>query len=274
MATCYGKGVCAQLELVAEGRPLYFFGGQAAQITLHWRNPENTLHEADIRMRVMQLTSATAVSISESFWKRLQVLPGQTITEIAALEFPAVKADTHFLVQWIESGNQVIGSTEVLVYPTNLLAELQPLVGHEDGALGIFDPENRLKPLLQSVKVSFVDLGNIELNKYRGKLAVIGPFESKFQADSALATKAKTIAEKGVAVVWIQPPVAESSVPPEQPAPSFYSVRECQTAAVIAQADTIANLAANPRSQLNLIYFCKIALHPRQLTFPVPQTQP
>jgi hypothetical protein len=48
----------------------------------------------------------------------LRVLPQQTVLESAQLEFPAVKTETKFLVQWI-GRNDVIGKMEVLVYPTN-----------------------------------------------------------------------------------------------------------------------------------------------------------
>lgn len=274
-AICSGlNGAGAQLELVAGKQPQPVFGGSTRKIELLWRNSGETMLETDLQMRLTQLTSAMAVTVTEAPWKKLQVLPGQTITETASLEFPAVRARTRFLVQWFGNTNQVIGSTEILAYPTNLLAELQPLVGHEDGALGVFDPLDGLKPLLKRVKVNFVDLGDVELEKFRGKLAIIGPFASKRSVDPALGTRIKAIAKKGVAIVWIQPPHGDSSLRDEQPAPSFYSVTESQTAAVITQAHLVANLAENPRSQLNLIYFCKIALHPQPLTFPVPQTQP
>lgn len=271
-ALCGPTAVLAQLQLVPERKPLCFFAGTVQEIPLLWRNPGDSVHEADIQMRLMQLTCATAALVNEANWKRLRVLPGQTVLETAAVEFPAVNAETRFLVQWIANAKQVIGTTEVYVYPTNLLAELQPLAGHEDGALGIFDRENQLKPLLNGAKVNFVDLGNAELEKFRGKLAIIGPL--KTQVDPELPKKIKRIAEDGVAIVWIQPTVADSSVPVEEPAPSFYSVPEDRTAAVIAQSAAVANLAGNPLSQLNLIYFCKIALHPQPLTFPFPQTQP
>lgn len=273
-ACCVPNEVRAQLEVVGEKEPPRVFGGRESEIPLLLRNPGNTVHENDIQMRLMQLTSATAAPVSEAPWKQLQVLPRQTVVETAALEFPAVKAKTRFLVQWIANKNQVIGTTEVHVYPTNLLAELQPLVGHEDGALGVFDPENQLKPLLNGAKVNFLDLGSLELEKYRGKLAIIGPFASTMQIDRELPRKMKTIAEKGVAVVWLQPPVKKSFLSEERPVPSFYSVIENQGAVIIAEAQMVADLSENPRSQLNLIFFCKIALNRQSFTLPNSETRP
>jgi hypothetical protein len=275
LAACCGpKGARAQLEVVAKKEPQCVFGGHSSRIALLCSNTGNTTHEADIRMHLMQLTTATAAPVNEAPWKRLQVLSGQTVVETAALEFPAVKAKTRFLVQWIEDKKQVVGTTEIHVYPTNLFAELQPLVGHEDGALGILDPENRLKPLLKNCGVDFVDLGSVELEKFRGKLAIIGPIDSKIQMDPHLAKSVKIVAEHGVAVVWLQPPVGKTFLSEEQLVPSFYSVLEYRAAVIIAQAHMVTDLSENPRSQLDLISFCKMALFRQPLAVPFWQTQP
>jgi hypothetical protein len=50
--------------------------------------------------------------------------------------------------------------------------------------------------------------------------------------------------------------------------PSFYSVHKNQTAVIIAQPDLISDLSVNPQSQINLIYFCKLALHSQPLILP------
>ena len=60
-----------------------------------------------------------------------------------------MKAETKFLVQWLEDSNSVIGRTEVLVYPTNLLHELKLLVDESEDNLGVLDPQNQLKPALK-----------------------------------------------------------------------------------------------------------------------------
>lgn len=266
----HAAGVRAQLQFVSDSRPQCVFAGRARNISLLWRNRGDSSAEAVLNARVSQLTSATATTINEAPWKELRILPGQTIVETAAVDFPSVKAGTRFLVQWIESTNHILGSTEVLVYPTNLLAELRPLAGQEDGALGIFDPQGHLKPLLKYAKVDFIDLGNSVLEDFRGKLAIIDPFESKAQMDPALTEKIKTITAKGVAVVWIQPPVENSAAFPDvqKTQPSFYSVINDHSAAIIVQPELVDDLAGNPRSQLNLVHFCKLAMHPEPPALP------
>lgn len=195
------------------------------------------------------------------------MLPGQTILETADFEFPSVKAETRFLIQWIEGAGEVLGATEVRVFPTNLLSELKPLLG--DGVLGIFDPQNELKQSLANNRVQFADLENTVLENFRGKLAVVGPFGSN-KTNPITVEQIKTLAKNGVAVVWVLRPDDNS----ENPRPSFYSVPANQTASIVVQPELTANIGKNPRSQLNLIYFCKLALHPQPLTFPILKSQP
>lgn len=267
LVLCRAVAAPAQLELVPAKEPPLVFAGPARSISTVWHNAGRQSVKAEIHMRVFQTTSATAVPLGESFWKRLQVLPGQTVLESAQLNFPPVNAETRFLIQWLESTNRVIGVTQVRVYPTNLLEELQPLA--ENQSLGVFDPQNQLKPLLKDVGVDFVDLGGTELEHFPGKLAVIGPFASKPQVPEGLTKQIKMLARKGVAVVWLLPPDASKRLQP-----SFYLVPKGSGVVVIAQANMVADLAANPDSQLNLIHFCGLALHPRFFTLPDLSSQP
>jgi hypothetical protein len=70
--------------------------------------------------------------------------------------------------------------------------------------------------------------------------------------------------KKGVAIVWIQPPPARRA----KMEPSFYTVPRNAHAAVIVQPELVADLANNPQSQLNLIHFARLALHPEPLHLP------
>jgi hypothetical protein len=258
----------AQLEIVTNVEPQRIFSGDERNIAVVWHNAGDKTADAEIHMRIFQASSSTAVQLSEIPWKKLQVLPQQTVVESVRLDFPAVKAETKFLIQWLENTNRVIGATEVLVYPTNLLKELKPLAGDEP--LGVFDPQNQLKPLLKNLGVDFVDLGNSELEKFQGKLAVIGPFQSKAQMREGFAQTIRQIARKGASVVWIQPP----AMPGDKIKPSFYIIPEGQGAVVVVQAALVPDLPADPKSQLNLLYFCGLSLHPQPLTLPDLSLQP
>jgi hypothetical protein len=268
MVCFWPVAVIAQLQLLPDKDLPRVFVGEARHIAVVWHNGGDKIFEGEIRMRMLQTTSATAVQSGEEAWKKLQVLPQQTVVESVRLDFPAVKAETKFLVQWLENTNHILGKTEVLVYPTNLLAELKPLAGGE--ALGVFDPQNQLKPLLKNLKIDFVDLENSDLENFAGKLAIIGPFQSKAQMREGLANQIKALAKMGAAIVWLQPPPGKR----DKLSPSFYSVPKKQIAVVVVQPDLVEDLPDNPQSQLNLVFFCKLALHPQPPALPDFSPQP
>ncbi len=267
LAACWPGVARAQLQLLPDREPQRVFAGDARKIAVVWRNAGRQLASAEIRTRVFQTTSATMVQLGESVWETLQVLPGQTVLESVQIDFPDVKAETKFLVQWLENTNRLIGVTEVRVYPTNLLEELKPLA--ENRSLGVFDPQNELKPLLKNAKVDFVDLENSELEHFPGKLAIIGPFASKAQVPDGLARRIKLLAQKGTAVVWLLPPDASENLQP-----SFYLVPEGLGVVVVAQSALVSDLPANPESQLHLRNFCELALQLQFLTLPDLASQP
>jgi hypothetical protein len=130
--------------------------------------------------------------------------------------------------------------------------------------LGVLDPQNQLKPLLKAAGVEFQDLEDTSMEDYRGKLAFIGLFQSKAQMRESLPHRIKGLAEKGVGVVWMQPPPEKQ----QELKPSFYTVPEGKGAIVIVQASLLANLAENPQAQLNLIQFARLALHPEPPRLP------
>jgi hypothetical protein len=268
IACCWPGVARSQLQLLPDREPQRMFAGDARKITVTWHNAGNLAVNTEMRMQFYQTSSATAAPLSEKAWKKIEILPGQTVLESASLDFPAVNAETRFLIQWLEATNHVIGKTEVLVYPTNLLAELKTLVGEENW--GVLDPNNELKPLLKQNHVEFSDLGETALEDFQGKLAIIGPFSTKAQMREGLAQTIQKIARKGVAVVWLQPP----SGPKDPIKPSFYIVPEGKGSVVVVQADLVARLPENPRSQLNLVYFCKLALNPTPYFLPDLITQP
>jgi hypothetical protein len=254
---------CAQVQVLAGNEPQTVFGGREAIVAVRLRNPTNNPVEAELHTRVYQASSATTMAIGEAPWKKLTVLPGQTVLESATVAFPAVIAETRFLLQWLDGTNKVIGVTEVLGYPPDLLKELKPLVGEDP--LGVLDPLNQLKPLLKAADVEYQDLEDSGLENYHGKLAIIGPFRGRAQMPEDLPKRIKALAQKGVAVVWIQQPSEEKR---KELKPSFYLVPEIKGAVVVVRADQVTNLAENPIPQLNLIQFACLATHPEPPRLP------
>jgi hypothetical protein len=268
LAVCRPALAQAQLQLLPDREPQRVFAGEARKITVVWHNVGDRIADIDVHTRLYQTSSATAAPLSEKSWKQIEILSGQTVLESASMDFPAVNAETRFLVQWLESTNQVVGKTEVLVYPTNLLVELKTLVG--ENVLGVLDPNGQLKPLLKQNHVEFSDLEEEVLEGFQGKLIIIGPFSTKAQMGKGLVQTVQKIARKGVAVVWIQPPPD----PQDEIKPSFFIVPEGKGAVVVVQADLVAGLLEKPRSQLNLVYFCKLALNPAPFSLSDLKSQP
>lgn len=256
----------AQLQVVSDCRPQAVFGGKEQKIAVQFRNVGTQPLESALRIVLLQTSTATAARISEWPWKKLLVLPGQTVLETAAVSFPAVRAETRFLLQWI-TGGSVIGQTEVFVYPTNLLAQLKVLAGDEP--LGVFDPADTLKPLLRTQVVKFSDLVEAGTDKFHGKLAVFGPFESKSQMRLSLRDDIRVLAKRGVAVVWLLPP-PEKRVPLK---PSFYTVRESDGAVVVAAHGLVVQLAERPEAQLDLLRLAEESVHPMPLALPETETK-
>ena len=246
----------AQLQVLPDNEPQRVFSGQERKITVLLHNPSARLADADLHSRLYQVSSATAMVLGEAPWKKVAVLPGQTVLESATVSFPTIAAETRFLVQWLDGTNKVIGFTEVLGYPPDVLKDLQVLAG--EGPLGLLDPQNQLKPLVNAARVECQDLEDTGWEDYHGKLVIIGPFRSGAQMRESLKGSVKALARKGVAVVWIQPPPEKW----QELEPSFYTVPEGKGTVVVVQAGLVANLAENPQAQLNLIHFARLALNP------------
>jgi hypothetical protein len=259
-----GSIATAQLKLISDAEPQCVFCGQSRNITVVWRNPGEVIVGAEISARILQTSSATAIPLVEIPWKKLEVLPHQTVLESVQLDFPAVKAETKFIIQWLDTTNHVLGKTAVLVYPTNLLDELKLLVDEGGKNPGVLDPQSQIKPTLKRSAVKFVDLTESELDVFTGRLAIVGSCSPDDPEWNWLADRISKLAKKGTAVVWIQSPAKWQG----KIWPSFYTVPQSQTAVVVVQPELVSDLAEKPQSQLNLIYFCKLALNPLPLALP------
>lgn len=256
--------VRAQLEIKTNEEAQAIFCGNARTVRVTLHNPAEQALDINVHAQLYQASSATTVPLDEPRnWKMVQMAPRQTVLESIVLNFPAVEGETRFLVQWLNDHDKVMGMTDVLVYPTNLLKALQPLAGAKP--LGVYDPQNRLKPLLKFPDLEIEDLAETSVSGFSGLLAIIGPYAATDRLPEDLSTRIATLAKSGVAVVWIQPP----PLPHHKLAPSFYLVPEGLGAVVVVQPELVSGLADNPRGQLNLVELARLARHPAPLQLPV-----
>ena len=271
VVACCSAGVArAQIELVTNAAPQCVFFGDARSIAATFHNPGEQDFGQDVRMVVSQASSSTTVALGDRPWKFLRVLPQQTILESARLDFPPVRAETKFIVQWVGNPNHIIGKTEVLVYPTNLLNELKLLMDENEDNLGMLDPHNLLKPALKHSAIRFVDLEEVEMGSFHGKLAMVGPCVPDDPEWRGLTDRIAKLAQGGTPVVWIQSPSPKR----DKIWPSFFIVPEYTNAVVMVRPELVPDLPGNPQSQLNLIFFSKLALHPVLFRLPSLTMQP
>ena len=242
------SSVPAQLQIVPPEIVQTVFSGKQRQIQLVLRNPSDAAVEASVKAKLLQLTSSTAAPVAEVPWKKIRVLGNQVIQESASIDFPDVRAGTRFVLRWTDEQSRQIGTTEMLVYPPDLLKELKTFLG--DTPAGVFDPQNELKPLLKAVAIESEDVERSEIEHYEGKLLIVGPFAAREQLPPRLGVRLKSMRAKGVAVVWIQPP--QRSTPPTDPS-YFVAASESGPGIVVAQARAIADLKNSPAAQLTLL---------------------
>ena len=128
--------------------------------------------------------------------------------------------------------------------------------------MGVLDPNNELKPLFKQNHVEFSDLGETALGDFQGKLAIIGPFQTKVQMREGLAQTIQKIARKGAAVVWLQPPPGLK----DPIKPSFYIVPGGKGTVVVVQADLVASLADSPQVPAQLDLFLQTGVKPHAVS--------
>jgi hypothetical protein len=270
LAACPLCGLC-QLEILSRTAPQELFAFPARRAEIEFRNATpNVITEVNLSTRLYQASTATLMPAGEIHsWGGLVVLPRQTVIETITLDFPEVRGPTRFQLQWLDDKKAVLGRTDLLIYPDNLLKKLSALA--EEKPIGLLDPEKQIGPILMRQKVEFKVLENsLAVEEFAGRLVILGPFSSASQVTRdfpELTKRASAKARARGAIVWFEPP--SGKIEPLQPA---HTVRVGSGAVVVAPASTVADFADSPAAQLNLLHFAELALDPDALR--LPQTQP
>ena len=227
----------SQLALVPEETPATIFAGQPAAIRVVFRNPGETTVETDLTTRLYQVASGVRMPVGDAkLWKKLTVLPNQTVVESFSITVPEIKTSSRFQIEWTG-----IGRTEVTAHPVGLLKQLHTLVG--DQPLAVYDPDGKLRPVLKKAGVEFTDF---ETETVDARLALVW---SEKRLPASIATRAK----KGLAVVWIRP----------QPLPAF-GVRWEAGTVMLVPALPLIDIADSPLAQGQLLRWAELALQPER----------
>jgi hypothetical protein len=262
LACCAAAPLMAQLEVVAPPEAQAVFSGPARPVEVIFHNTGTITTNVSVRTRIYQTSTSTAAPFGQlETWKSVRTFPGQTVLESGAFDFPEVRGKTRFLIQWIDEGTRIIGNTEVLVFPTNLLAELHNLL--KGKPVGIIDSENNLKSSLKALDLDFEDLADNGVERFTGNLAIIwSPIHSANQS-SELKRKVTLLAKTGKDVVWIVP-MHEHGHDAE---PRMLPLQAGSNTVVIVQSNLVSNFQSNPQSQLNLLRAVGMATSPELLQF-------
>jgi hypothetical protein len=254
----------AEVEVLPEDEPQLCFSGQQ-KLKVTFRNTAEKPFEAPVRMRLFQASSATVVPVRDmEDWKPLHLLPRQTILEEVSVEFPEVRQATIFRIEWQNAGGSKLGRTTVRVFPPTLLEQITTIA--EKTPIGVFEPDNLLKPLLKKTNVEFQDLENGGgFDDFHGNLVIIGPFASKESLPENFRDRVLNAARKfrNCGFVFVLPKDVNSD-----PLLPIFIANEGESALVVVRADAVHNLAESPRSQLTLIRAAQIARTPESLRFP------
>jgi hypothetical protein len=233
----------AQITIVSNEPPQAVFAGREQTIRVLFRNAGNEIAEVEVRTRLRQLCFGSAMPIGDAqLWKRLRVLPQQTVVEAYPVKFPFVRAATRFQIEWLG-----IGHTEVSVYPDDLLKKLGALAGEKP--LALFDPDNQLRPVLKPAGVEFTDL---EVESSDARLAIV--WSNAAELPETVIKRVKN----GMAAVWIRKPTGVAA----------HAVRLGTGIVVVAPTSSVSPLADSPMAQLNLIRSAELALEPEALRLP------
>lgn len=253
----------ADIELVSNPASQAVFGGSPASLLLTLRNIATNTISGTLRAKVFQVSSATAAAFQELAASRIRLLPGQTIIETVSAEFPTVLTETSFLLQWWIGTNTMIGTSQVSVYPTNLLAALEKLV--PAGQLGLFDSEELQGQFIRPTEIGARELAVANLETFPGHLLIVLGHNGSPDFSNAI----KALAKRGVAVLWISQSRRRGNL-----VPSFYVKNDLPGAIVVVQPEMVENLARSPRSQWNFIQLARMALHPEPFDLPELEIEP
>jgi hypothetical protein len=186
--------------------------------------------------------------------KKIEVASGQRTIEMVAVDYPSISSGTIFQVRFFDETKNVIGKITVQVLPTDLLKQLSTFCSNNP--VGIYDPENQLKPVLSKLQVAFEDLeddGRFE--GFHGKLLLAGPFSSSEKITENLKGRISAKEKGACSVVWMLPPQLQ------EPFASVFVIREEGSEAVLHDT-AFKDLANSASAQFTLIRSVQLVLDP------------
>ncbi|HOY57358.1 MAG TPA: hypothetical protein PK640_04365 [Verrucomicrobiota bacterium] len=206
-------GAGAVPEIVPSGPPVVALGGEVNRLEIRLRNRSKESWTGHPSVRLWQTASTMAMPVSErQTLHELTVPAGQTVIDWVPLRFPSVRAETRFLAEWFLDDLRQSPATKVQVLPSDALKELASLAG--DRGMGLFDPLDRLKPLLEHAGTDFVTLDEEGLPQFRGTLLLAATGTLERAEASRLKRALRKPLAAGVHILWFRQPDPEATAAP------------------------------------------------------------
>jgi hypothetical protein len=249
------------VKILPDAAPQFVFSGPGRVVQAAFFNPTAATVELPLRARLFQADSATLMPLGPPRdWKTLRLFAGQTALETASFSFPNLRVLTPVEIHWLDTSSRVLGQTTVWVCPPAILKALDR--PGPDNEIGIFDPQNRLKPTLASLAVRFQDLEvGAGFDAFTGKLAIVGPFFSDKEMPRGLGPLLVRALKRPLTILCLRPM-------PAQAVPNAYSTSKQAGVIAVADAQLVANLPNSPQAQINLLRCVSWAEHPGQPSLP------
>jgi hypothetical protein len=229
------------------------------QFTLLWTNKGAERIDLDLIGKVFQTGGNIAIVLPIEIKTKLQLFPNQTALVPASLVAPDVRGKTKLLIQW-QAASEVIGNTEVVVFPRDLLHELELLAG--ETPIAVVTSDETIKNAFKVAKAKFDALEKADAADYKGKLMIVKDASLSIEA---LRKTLAPVATRGAVVVCIIPS-SDDTTPLR---PTFFATEYGRSVMVFVQEQFVENFDINPESQSRLVEICKLAIKPDRRGLPM-----
>jgi hypothetical protein len=249
--------VRGELTLAPETASAAVFCGTNRPVSIMLSNAGAESVKTRLGWRLLQVAGTVVAPVGAGEDSALEVLPGQKVLRTIPVTVPECRGLTRFLVQWKSGAQQAIGTSELLAIPADYLKGLAGVASQKP--IGVWDPQNRLKPMLTRLGVQTFDVEREGYGSWEGALAIFGPFASREQASGKAAEAMGALAKAGRAVLWIDPPSKGLRLEP-----ASRCVRQGQGTVVMVLDDLVRSIDENALSQINLLRLTEQAVNPKK----------
>jgi hypothetical protein len=237
-----------------QATPVVAFSGESV-LDVVVSNSASKSFAGNIQVRLYECSSATIMPVGPAkAWKKIEAPSGKRTIETVAVDYPSVSSETIFQLRFFDETRNVVGKMTVRILPTDLLKQLSTLSGTNQ--LGIYDPENQLKPVLSRLQVAFEDLEDDgRFDGFHGNVLLAGPFSASAKITESLQRRISAKAKASCSVIWMLPPHVQG------PFASVFMRKKSGSEAILRDA-AFKDLAHSASAQFDLLRSVQFSLYP------------